>query len=98
MKEKIAVIVCLTLSAVILISGLYDFLIIEFAPVELITSIGASLLLIGIGLAPSIFFNPLNKDSLKVFPKAIVHPKIQQGLFYTGLSLSALSFIFRFVI
>ena len=97
MKEKIVVTLCLTLAAVLLISGLYDFLIIEFAPVELITSIGASLLLIGIGLAPSIFFNPLNKDSLNTFPKAIVHPKIQQGLFYTGLGLSALGFIFRLV-
>jgi len=98
MKEKVLVCVCFTLAALLLVSGAYDFLIVEFVPAELVMSIGATLILIGMGFAPNMFFTPLNKDYLTKEAPSIVHPRVQQWFFFTGLSLSGLGMILRLLL
>lgn len=58
-KEKIASVLCVIFSVIILCSGLYDFLFVDTGISELIMSVGVFLLLLSAGLTPKMFFSPL---------------------------------------
>ena len=57
-REKVAFTLCVSFAFLLLISGIYDFWIIEFKAQDLLMSIGAFLLLLSLALIPKIFFLP----------------------------------------
>jgi len=91
-KEKIASVLCVIFSFVILCSGLYDFLIVDTAIRELILSFGVFLLLLSAGLTPKMFFSPFEEVFKgEAFP-SIVNSKLPQwfslfGIFCCGIGL-----------
>lgn len=91
-KEKIASVLCLTFSVIILCLGLYDFLNVDTEIRELILSVGVFLLLLSAGLTPKMFFSPLTEIFKgEAFP-SIVSSRLPQwfsllGIFCCGIGL-----------
>jgi len=97
-KEKLASVLCVIFSFVILLSGLYDFLIVELEIRELIMSVGVFLLLLSAGLTPKMFFSPLADIWKGEEFASIGNPKIPQLLSLSGIFLCALGLVLRLLL
>ncbi|MBW4965692.1 hypothetical protein KZZ04_04840 [Pseudoalteromonas sp. CR1] len=94
-REQVAFTLCISFAFLLLISGIYDFLIIEFKAEDLIMSIGAFLMLLSLSLMPKIFFSPFADIFKSKKTPTIGISRVQQWLMFSGGLLCALGFTLR---
>lgn len=94
-REKVAFTLCVSFAFLLLISGIYDFWIIEFKAQDLLMSIGAFLMLLSLALMPKIFFLPFADIFKSKETPTIGIPKVQQWIMFSGVLLCAFSFASR---
>ena len=94
-REKVAFTLCISFAFLLLISGIYDFWIIEFNAQDLLMSIGAFLLLLSLALIPKIFFLPFTDIFKSKETPSIGIPKVQQCIMFSGALLCAFGFALR---
>ncbi|TMN82913.1 MULTISPECIES: hypothetical protein [unclassified Pseudoalteromonas] len=94
-REKVAFTLCISFAFLLLISGIYDFLIIEFKAEDLMMSIGAFLMLLSLSLMPKIFFSPFADIFKSTDQPTIGNAKVQQWLMFSSVLLCAFGFALR---
>jgi len=94
-REKVAFTLCISFAFLLLISGIYDFLTIEFKAEDLMMSIGAFLMLLSFALMPKIFFLPFADIFKSAEIPTIGNAKVQQWIMFSGVLLSAFGFALR---
>lgn len=98
LKEKLAFILCIILATLILITGIYDFLIVEFIARELVMTIGVFFILLSVGLMPRMFFSPLTSILKSESIPTIGNPRVQQWLLLSGVFIFLLGLIWRLLL
>jgi hypothetical protein len=91
-KEKIAITACLFLVILMLSTRIYSFAFEQASLSDLISTIGASLIFLGLALTPKLFFTPVKQ----VFSKSYIVPvlisqRLHQVLVLSGCFLSVAS-------
>ncbi|KTF14543.1 hypothetical protein [Pseudoalteromonas sp. 10-33] len=94
-RGKVALTLCISFAFLLLISGIYDFWIIEFKAEDLIMSIGAFLMLLSFALIPKIFFLPFADIFKSTDQPTLGNIKVQQWLMFSGVLFCALGFALR---
>ncbi|ATG58271.1 MULTISPECIES: hypothetical protein [Pseudoalteromonas] len=94
-REKVVFTLCVSFAFLLLISGIYDFWIIEFKAQDLLMSIGAFLMLLSFALMPKIFFLRIADIFKSEESPTIGIPKVQQWIMYSGVLLCAFGFALR---
>ncbi|MFU2508913.1 hypothetical protein [Pseudoalteromonas sp. ASV78] len=93
-KEKIVSVVCWLIGLLFLIFGIYDFIFNDLSWLDLTNTVAVFLILVGTGLAPKMFFTPFKQIFSPAFKlQALVDPKIQQGVLFSGLILALVCII-----
>jgi hypothetical protein len=98
LKEKIAAVLCIFSAILLLVTGVYDFFINEVAIQELVTTVGAFLLIFSVGLMPKMFFSPLTNILKPENIPTLVNPKLLLSLQFTGLLLCLVSVIWQMLL
>ncbi|ESP92210.1 hypothetical protein N483_07740 [Pseudoalteromonas luteoviolacea NCIMB 1944] len=91
-KEKIASLVWLVFALIILLSGIYDFIIVANQPLEMLKSCGVFVLLLSFALQPKILFIPL-KESWKGNVDGLVNIKIINSMYFVGIFIFLLALV-----
>ncbi|BAJ01351.1 hypothetical protein [Shewanella violacea] len=94
-KEKTVLVLCVSFATLILVTGIYDFLIVEFIMRELVMTIGVFLMLLSAGLIPKLFFSPLTDILKSEGIPTVGNPRVQQWLSLSGVCLCSLGVIWR---
>jgi hypothetical protein len=97
-KEKLASVLCVIFSFVILLTGLYDYLIVGLEIRELVMSIGVFLLLLSAGLTPKMFFSPLADIWKGEELPSIGSPKLPQWFSLSGIFLCTFGLVWRMLL
>jgi hypothetical protein len=98
LKEKLVFILCISFATLILITGVYDFLIVEFIVRELLMTIGVFLMLLSAGLMPKLFFSPLTNILKSESIPTIGSPRVQQWLSLSGVFICSLGLVWRLLL
>lgn len=98
LKEKLAFILCISFATLILIPGIYDFLIVEFIARDLVMTIGVFLMLLSAGLMPKLFFSPLTNILKPESIPTIGNPRVQQWLSLSGVFICSLGLVWRLLL
>lgn len=94
-KEKLVLVLCVSFAILILVTGIYDFLIVELMIGELVMTLGMFLMLLSAGLTPKLFFSPLTNIFKSEKPPTLGHTRVQQWLFLFGMFFCSLSLVIR---
>ena len=92
-KEKLALIFCVGFASFVLITGIYDFLVVEQIVMELVATIGVFLLLVSAGLKPKVFFLPLSHIAKSEHIPTLGDPRVQRWLGLSGFFLCLFSVV-----
>jgi hypothetical protein len=94
-KEKLVLVLCVSFAILILVTGIYDFLIVELMIGELVMTLGMFLMLLSAGLTPKLFFSPLTNIFKSEKTPTLGHARVQQWLFLFGVFFCSLSLVIR---
>lgn len=97
-KEELIMIFCVSFSIIILINGIYDFLIIETHIKELLTSIGLFMVIFSAGLMPKLFLLPIDQTLKPQTAPISGKPVLLQFLSFIGGMLCIIAQISNFTI
>jgi hypothetical protein len=97
-KEEFIMIFCVSFSIIILINGIYDFLIIEVRIKKLITSIGVFMVIFSAGLMPKLFLLPIDQILKPQTTSILGNPILLQYLSFIGGMLCIIAQIPNFTI
>lgn len=98
LKEKWALIISVSLAVLILVTGIYDFLVVELMARELVMSVGVFSMLLSIGLMPKLFFTPVTHILKSGNIPTVGNPIIQHWLSLLGILLCSLSLVWRLLL
>lgn len=95
LKEKVASSLSFIIALLIVLTGIYDFLVIELQVRELIMSVGVFFLLLSVALTPKIFFSSLTDIFKGKEVPAIGNPQLAQSFSLLGIFLCAVGLLWR---
>ena len=95
-KEKIAITACLFVVILMLSTRIYSFVFEQASLSDLLGTIGASLIFLGLALAPKLFFTPVKQVFSKSYVvPALISQRLHQSLVFSGCLLSVASLFTR---
>lgn len=97
LKEKVAASISFVVALLIVLTGIYDFLVIELQIRELIMSVGVFFLLFSVALTPKIFFSSLTDIFKGEELPAIGSPQLAQNFSLLGILLCVIALLWRLV-
>lgn len=93
-REKAVFFVCAFVAILLLGNGIINFVANEITGWEFVNVLAVSLIFIGNGLSPKLFFTPLKQlFSATYKPETIVNSKLQQTILFTGLLIALICVI-----
>ena len=95
LKEKLAVVLCVSFATLFLLAGIYHYLIANFIPRELLMAVGVCFIFFSAGLTPKLFFLPLTEVLKPEKISTLGNPKIQVSLGIIGFLFSTVGLIWR---
>tara|TARA_R110001583_G_scaffold41411_8_gene131806 strand:+ start:1630 stop:1944 length:315 start_codon:yes stop_codon:yes gene_type:complete len=95
-KEKMAITACLVVVILMLSTRVYSFTFEQASLSDLISTIGASLIFLGLALTPKLFFTPVKQVFSKSYiVPALISQRLHQVLVLSGCFLSVASLFSR---
>jgi len=95
-KEKIAITACLVVVILMLSTRIYSFVFEQASLSDLLGTIGASLIFLGLALTPKLFFTPIKQVFSKTYVvPALISQRLHQVLVLSGCLLSVASLFWR---
>ena len=95
-KEKIAITACLFVVILILSTRIFSFVSEQASLSDLLGTIGASLIFLGLALTPKLFFTPVKQVFSKSYVvPALISQRLHQSLVFSGCLLSVASLFSR---
>ncbi|WP_286235383.1 hypothetical protein [Thalassotalea sediminis] len=96
-KEKVALFSCLLIAFALLIAGAYKFLLAHISGLALLNILGVSLIFIGTGCTPKLFFTPIKQLFSSTHKQyTLINEKIQQSIVIIGLLLAMVAMLLGF--
>lgn len=88
-REKIVFFVFTLIAILLLGNGIFKFVANELAVWEFVNMLAVSLIFLGTGLSPKVFFTPFKQlFSVTYKPETIINSKLQQMILFTGLLIA----------